>query len=120
MTASNEVAWLFEVEVKPERWAEYEALVPELVESTQAEKGARAYQHFKNEDTNTVCIYERYADSDAAMTHMGIFGEKFAARFMDLVSPVRFTVLGAPSEQLAGALAPIGAVIHSPVGGFGS
>jgi quinol monooxygenase YgiN len=118
LTADNEVAWLFELELKPENRARFEALVPEMVASTREEKGARAYQLFRNDETDTVCVYERYADSASALTHMTIFGEKFAARFMELVTPRRFTVLGAPGEELIGALTPIGAVVHVPMGGF--
>jgi quinol monooxygenase YgiN len=118
LTADNEVAWLFELELKPERRAEFAALAPEMVDSTRQEEGARAYQLFRNDDSNTVCVYERYADSGAALTHMTLFGEKFGARFMALVTPLRFTVLGSPSEELMGALAPIGAVVHAPMGGF--
>ena len=118
MTADNEVAWLFELELKPEGRAEFEALVPEMVASTREEKGARAYQVFQNQDRNIVCVYERYADSAAALTHMTIFGEKFGARFLPLVNPVRFTVLGSASEELVGALAPLGAVVHARMDGF--
>lgn len=116
----SEVAWLFELELKPDRRAEFEALVPEMVASTRQEEGARAYQLFCDEQSNTICVYERYADSSAALTHMTIFGEKFGARFMELVTPRRFTVLGSPGEELTGALAPIGAVVHLPMGGFAS
>jgi quinol monooxygenase YgiN len=116
MPTDDEVAWLFELQLRPGRRAEFEELVPEMVASTKDEAGARAYQVFGNDDT--VCVYERYADSDAAMNHMAIFGEKFGARFMDLVTPARFTVLGSPSQQLVDALTPIGAVVHAPVGGF--
>jgi quinol monooxygenase YgiN len=118
LTADNEVGWLFELELKPERRAEFEALVPEMVASTRQEEGARAYQVFQNLEGNSVCVYERYADSGAALTHMTNFGEKFAARFMEYVTPVRFTVLGSPSPDLAGALAPLGAIVHAPMGGF--
>jgi quinol monooxygenase YgiN len=118
LTADNEVAWLFELELKPEHRAEFEALAPEMIASTRQEEGARAYQLFRNDDSNAVCVYERYADSSAALTHMTIFGEKFGARFMELVTPVRFTVLGSPGEDLVAALTPIGAVVHVPMGGF--
>jgi quinol monooxygenase YgiN len=114
----HEVAWLFELELRPGCRADFAALVPDMVASTRDEAGARAYQVFGNDDSDTVCVYERYADSDAAMNHMAIFGEKFAGRFMELVTPARFTVLGAPSPELVAALAPVGAVVHAPVGGF--
>jgi quinol monooxygenase YgiN len=119
LTADNEVAWLFELELKPECRADFDALVPEMVASTRQESGARAYQVFLNDETNAVCVYERYTDSGAALTHMANFGEKFASRFLEMVTPVRFTVLGSASEELIGAVAPLGAVVHAPMDGFG-
>ncbi len=118
MATGNEIAMLFEVELKPGRRAEWDALIPEMVASTREEQGARAYQIFENSDRERVCIFERYADSDAAMVHMGIFGEKFATRLLNLVTPSRFTVLGPASQALVDALTPIGAVVHAPVDGF--
>jgi quinol monooxygenase YgiN len=118
MATDSEVAWLFELNLKPGHKDEFEALIPEMLEATRAnEPGSRAYQFFTG-DGSAVCVYERYVDSDAALAHMATFGEKVAARFMDAVSPVRFTVLGAPSAQLMEALAPIGAVVHRPVDGY--
>jgi len=117
MSTENEIAWLFELEVKPENLAAFKALVPEMVEETKkAEPRSRAYQIFLNE--GTVNVYERYDDSDAALEHMKNFGEKFAGRFMSLVTPVRFTLLGSPSAELLEVVGPIGAVVHSPLGGY--
>jgi Antibiotic biosynthesis monooxygenase len=118
LTTDTEVAWIFELELRPGCRADFATLVPEMVASTRDEAGACAYQLFGNDDGDTVCVYERYADSEAAMNHMVLFGEKFGARFMELVTPVRFTVLGSPSPELVAALAPIGAMVHAPVGGF--
>jgi quinol monooxygenase YgiN len=118
MATDSEVAWLFELDLKPGRREDFEALIPEMLEATKAnEPGSRAYQFFTG-DGSAVCVYERYVDSDAALAHMATFGEKFAARFMDAVTPVRFTVLGSPSPQLLEALSPIGAVVHTPLGGY--
>lgn len=103
MASGDEVVWLFEVEVKPGRRAEFEALIPKMVASTGQERGARAYQFFGNPEDDTLCVYERSADSEAAPIHMGIFGEKFAARFLDLVTPSRFTVPGPASQALVDA-----------------
>jgi len=117
MSTENEVAWLFELEVKPENRQALEALVPEMVEETKkTEPGSRAYQIFSRE--NSISVYERYDDSDAALVHMKNFGEKFAARFMALVTPVSFTLLGSPSPELLEVVGPIGAIVHTPLGGY--
>jgi quinol monooxygenase YgiN len=118
VTNGNEVAWVFELQLQPGRRADFEALMPELVKSTRDEPGARAYHWFGDDESDVLCAYERYVDSDAAMAHMALFGEKFAARFMEMVTPVRFTVLGSPSQELVDALTPIGAVVFPPLVGF--
>ena len=118
MTAETEIAWLFELEVQPEHRKQFEALVPEMVEETRAsEPGSRAYQIFVDQGS-TVCVYERYDSSEAALEHMKNFGEKFAERFMALAKPVRFTLLGSPSAELLDAVGPIGAVVHAPLAGY--
>jgi quinol monooxygenase YgiN len=117
MSTENEIAWLFELEVKPENRDALATLVPEMVEETKkSEPGSRAYQIFVNE--GAVSVYERYDDSDAALEHMKNFGEKFAGRFMALVTPVRFTLLGTPSAELLEVVGPIGATVNTPLGGY--
>jgi quinol monooxygenase YgiN len=117
VTTENEVAWLFELEVQPENREALEALVPEMLAETQkSEPGSRAYQVFVND--GTISVYERYDDSDAALQHMKNFGEKFADRFMALVTPVRFTLLGTPSAELLEVVGPIGAIVNTPLAGY--
>jgi quinol monooxygenase YgiN len=117
MATENEIAWLFELEVKPENRAALEALVPEMAEETKkSEPGSRAYQVFATEES--ISVYERYDDSNAALEHMKNFGEKFAGRFMALVTPVRFTLLGSPSAELLEVVGPIGAIVNTPLGGY--
>jgi quinol monooxygenase YgiN len=119
VTTTNEVAWVFELELQPGCREQFEKLVPEMVETIRAnEPGCLAYQFFVNEDGTVIQAYERYVDSDAALAHMAGFGERFAGRFMELVKPRSFTVLGSPSDQLMQAVGPIGAAVHRPAGGF--
>jgi quinol monooxygenase YgiN len=117
MATENEIAWLFELEVAPEHREAFEAMLPEMIEATgSGEAGSRAYQFFAN--GTTVCAYERYDDSDAALEHMKNFGATFAQRFMTYGKPVRFTLLGNPSPELAEVVAPIGAVVHTVIAGY--
>ena len=117
MTIENEVAWLFELEVQPHTRAALEELVPEMIEETKkTEPGSRAYQIFVND--GSICVYERYDNSEAALEHMKNFGEKFAGRFMALVTPTRFTLLGSPSAELLEVVGPIGAIVNTPLAGY--
>ena len=49
---------------------------------------------------------------------MGNFGKKFAARFLEVLTPKVMTLYGDPSEKVLGALARVGAVQMPSVGGF--
>lgn len=115
---NDQVSWVFEVAVKPGKIDALRTLMEEMVESTRAEPGALVYEWFVSDDEGVVILYERYADSAAALTHSDAFREKFAGRFMDLVDPVRFTVLGAPSDEARAALSRPGRVFLQPFGGF--
>ena len=91
----------------------------EMVDTTQTnEPGAINYEWTIAEDNATIHIYERYADSEATMVHLGAFGEKFAERFMSQVDPTRFDVYGNPNDQVKEALSGLGPVYMTPIGGF--
>jgi len=69
-------------------------------------------------DGSEVHIHERYADNDAALVHLGNFGQKFAERFMGLVTPRSFVVYGPADDRVREALTPMGAVFMESFGGF--
>jgi quinol monooxygenase YgiN len=73
---SDVVSWNLELAVRDERLDDFQTLMHEMVESTRSEPGTQAYEWFLSGD-GTVChIYERYADSGAAMAHLGTFGSR--------------------------------------------
>ncbi len=91
----------------------------EMIEATfEQEPGAINYEWFIDEDTGSCHIYERYSDSDAVMVHLENFGEKFAERFLEYMTPGRFAVYGKPSEQVVEALNGFGAAYYSDYSGF--
>ncbi|MFN9911520.1 MAG: hypothetical protein ACK53L_02980, partial [Pirellulaceae bacterium] len=65
-----------------------------------------------------VHIFERYADSDAAMVHIRLFEEQFADRFRALLRPVRVVLIGSPSAELRAALAAFSPLVLEPLVGF--
>jgi quinol monooxygenase YgiN len=115
---ADRVSWLLELAVKPGKLEDFRALMDEMVESTRAESGALAFEWFIGEDEDVVHIYERYADSEAVLTHLATFGETFAARFLDAVDATRLTVLGAPTDEARRSLTGLGATFLAPLGGF--
>jgi len=116
---SQPIAWLLELEIVAGKDAGFRALMVEMVAATQAnEPGALSYEWGVSPDGRQCHIYERYADSAALMTHLGTFGQRFAARFLEVLKPVRFVVYGSPDEAARQALAGLNPVYFDAAAGF--
>ena len=116
---SEYVAWMFELEVRKGRDTDLRALMHEMADATQAnEPGTLMYEWSFADDGRTLHLYERYAGSAAALTHIHTFGSKFMTRFFDMLEPKRFTLYGTPSEEVRSALAASQPVIMTQKGGF--
>lgn len=112
------VSWNLRLDVNPGSLDDLRALMNEMVESTRAEDGAQAYEWFISEDGAVCHICERYADSAAAMAHLGTFGSTYAERFLACLAPTAFHVYGAPSDDVRAVLDGFGAVYLGTFGGF--
>ena len=113
---SEQVYWILEGTVSDlDSW---KALLEEMVAATRNEPGALNYEWTVGADGATCHLFERYADSDAAMVHLGNFGKNFARRFTSLLKTTRFTVYGSPNEAVKKALGPMGVTFMTPIGGF--
>jgi quinol monooxygenase YgiN len=77
-------------------------LTGEMVEATREEPGTLSYERFVTDDGKFVHVYERYADSGAALVHLRKFGKIF----------------GDPSDELKGLLDGFGATYLRPFGNF--
>jgi len=115
---NGEIAWRVELAVKPGRLDPFRALTGEMVDFTRGESGVLSYQRFVSDDGTSVHIYERYADSAAALAHLRNFGKIFAKRFQELVERRRFTVFGDPSAELRALLDGLGATYLKAFGDF--
>jgi len=115
---SGPIFWHVELVIKPGRLESFRALTDEMVKSARLELGILSYQRFVGEDGKTVHAYERYADSTAALTHLGIFAKKFAEPFQQMVERKSFFVFGYPSAELKEALDGYGAIYFKPFGDF--
>ncbi len=116
---SSNVYWMLELEVQSGRDKDFRALMKEMVSATQAnEPGTLNYEWSTSEDGSRCHIFERYLDSGAVMTHMATFGEKYAARFFEVLKPLRLVVYGAPSAAVKDAFAGSKPVYMQPADGF--
>jgi quinol monooxygenase YgiN len=116
---SEAVSWVLELAVKDGQLDAFKALAQEMKEATETdEPGTTHYEWYIDADGKNIHIFERYVDSAALMTHLGIFGAKFAERFMACVDPTRFMVYGDPSAEARAGLAGLGAVHMTQFVGF--
>ncbi len=115
----SDVYWMLELDVQAGREDDFRPLMAEMVSATQAnEPGTLNYEWSTSADGKRCHLYERYVDSAAVMTHLGTFGERFAARFLEVLKPIRLVVYGSPSPAVKGALAGFNPVYMEAVGGF--
>jgi len=114
----SQVYFVLELQIQPGKADDYKAIMDELVGASQNETETLNYEWNLSEDSNTVHVYERYANSAALMVHLNMFGENYAERFLEIFAPVGLNVYGAPSDEAKEALAGFGARHFKPVGGF--
>ena len=115
---SDTVSWNVHMSVREGQLNDARELMTEMVESTRGEAGTLGYEWFLGAG-GTVChLNERYADSDAAMVHLGTFGTKFAERFLECLEPTGLHVYGEPSDEVRAVLDNFGAVYLGTFGGF--
>lgn len=115
---STAVSWLLRATINNGANDDFRSLMDEMVESARNEPGTTNYEWFIDDSESSFHVYERYADSGAAMTHIGNFGAKFAERFMSLVEITEMTVYGEPSDDVRQALAGLGSNFYGILGGF--
>jgi quinol monooxygenase YgiN len=114
----GEISWHVELSVKPGQLGNFRTLTAEMVDATRRERGVLSYQRFVSDDGANIHIYERYADSAAAIAHLAAFTERFAQRFGAMVERKAFAVFGYPSAELKAALERFNAIYFEPFGDF--
>ena len=115
---SDEISWQLELELRTGRLGPFRTLTEEMVDATRGETGALIYEWFISEDGRSIWVYERYADSAAAIAHLRTFAHQFGDRFSRIVTRKRFTVLGSPSDELRSILDGFGAKYLARFAGF--
>ena len=118
-TGGRDVGWLFELTVREGREADFRALMAEMAGATEREEpGTLGYEWYLGDDGRRLHVLERYADADPAMIHIGTFGERYMARFFDVLAPERLTLYGAADDRVRGALAQLAPQVMARAAGF--
>ena len=123
---SDGIFFVVELEVGADRVEELRSILDEMAAITERdEPGTLAYEWFLTDDRSACFIYERYADSNAAVVHSQTFPEGLGRRAMAFL-PTRLTAYGTVTddirtrriEPLLAAVPGIQLVTLDPGGGF--
>jgi quinol monooxygenase YgiN len=110
---------MLELQIQDGRSGDFDALAAEMAAATKAnEPGTLDYEWHISSDGTLCHLFERYADSAAAMIHIATFGEKYAGRFFEILKPVGFTLYVSPSAVVNGALAGFNPTCMARFAGF--
>lgn len=115
---STKVSWNLQMSVRDGHLDDARPLMTEMVTATKQEAGTESYEWFLSADGKTCHIVERFADSAAALAHLGNFGSTFADRFLACFEPTSISVYGKPSAEARAALDGFGAKYLESLGGF--
>lgn len=114
---SEQIYWVVTATV--DQIDQFKPLIQKLVAATEKEPGAMEYEYNVGDDQKTVDIFERYADSKAAGSHItDNFGPNFSKEFLALAKPTRFVVYGTPTAELKKILADFHPIYMTPFDGF--
>lgn len=115
---NEEIVWTLDGNILEGKQDDLRALLSLASESVESEEaGTLGWEMFVSEDGTKLHALERYADSKAALAHLGGFA-KIAKDFMAMVEVTGFAVYGAASEELRAAIADWQPRYHAPFGGF--
>lgn len=114
--SADDIHWVLMLTVNEGKESDLQTLMAEMSEATLDEAGTTRYEWLR--DGDTVHLYERYVDSDAAMVHLGNFGATFAERFFDALTATGMDVYGPASDALRENLAGLDPAYYELVAGF--
>jgi len=94
---SEQVYWVFTVTV--DQMDKFRPFIPKLVAATKKEPGALQFEFSIGNDQKTVDIFERYADSKAALFHQTTSFAPHSKEFFAVATLARWVIYGTPSDE---------------------
>lgn len=117
--SDTHVAWLLELSVKEGRDGDLAGLMADMVGGTERnEPGTLDYEWYVSDDGRRVHLFERYIHSQAAMTHIAAFNERYMKRFFGILEPKRLVMYGAPDEAVRDAMSKLTPEVLQQAAGF--
>ena len=114
---TDNICWIIEADVHDGKQAELRSLAADFTEGTKNEAGAVGYEWSLSADGKRIHIYERYADSDAALVHLGNVGGRLPELFA-LCSITSIACYGSASDVFRSATAGMPFEFHETFAGF--
>lgn len=112
---ASPITLIVESTVVDGRFDDLVALIEEVAAHCSAtEPGLQRYDWFVDDDRSEVRVVEQYADSDAIRFHLQNYAT-FLPALAECRTPVRFTLLGDPDDELRDAMAERGALVFAPL-----
>jgi quinol monooxygenase YgiN len=97
----------------------FQTIAQSMVEGTQQEPGALAYEFYFDSSQEQCRLIEIYADSDAALTHCkGRVVQELVPKLLEVSSLTGFSVYGDLNAETAELLTQVGAQLYSSSCGF--
>ena len=96
----------------------FKPLVPKLVAATAKEPGALQFEFNIGDDQKTVDIFERYADSKAALFHQTASFAPHSEEFFAVAKLTRWVIYGTPSDEFKKANADFHPIYMTTSDGF--
>jgi len=97
----------------------FQTIAQNMVEGTQQEPGALAYEFYLDSSQEQCRLIEIYSDSDAALAHSkSRVVRELVPKLLEVSALTRFLVYGDLSDEAAQLLTKIGAQLYSSSCGF--
>jgi hypothetical protein len=96
----------------------FKGMATDYAASTEAnEEGTLRYQWYLNAEGSKCILVEKFASSEALLTHLGNVGPTLP-NLLAIAPITRFEVVGEPSDEVRNALSELGAQFFAPLAGF--
>ena len=115
----NKVRFTVSLAINDDKFDAFESIARTMVERTQVEPGALAYEFCLSDDRNRCRLIEEYVDADAVLAHMtGQVVQEFVPKMLEVSKLTGFEVYGNPGAKAGAMLKGMGAEIFEPGPGF--
>jgi quinol monooxygenase YgiN len=117
--STGRIRLLVDINIHEGKFAEFEAIVKQMVAVSEQEPGTLGYHFVLSADRARCRLIEGYADQAAITAHFaGPAVQQFVPQMMQVSSPVRMEIYGDPGAKVTAMVTAFGAEIFTSWQGF--